>query len=247
VIDLQAVTCCMGSLQFSFELQLPAGQCTAVMGASGSGKSTLLNLLAGFVPISRGRLMLDGRDATHLAPAQRPVTSLFQEHNLFSHLSVFDNVGLGLHPGLRLNESQRQQVNEALVQVGLEGFGKRLPAALSGGERQRVALARSLVRHQPILLLDEPFSALDPARRQDMLHLVDQLRQSMKLTVMLVTHEPRDAESIAQQAVFLHQYQVCLQGPVAQVLTSQEANLMHYLAQPPASTSHHGILQDPID
>ena len=241
MIDLQGVVCCVGDQQFHFELQLPAGQCVAVMGASGTGKSTLLNLIAGFETIRYGKLILDGRNSTHLTPKQRPVTSLFQEHNLFSHLNVFDNVGLGLHPGLRLSQLQRLQVNEALAQVGLAGFGKRLPAELSGGERQRVALARSLVKRRPILLLDEPFSALDPARRQDILKLMDQLRRSKGLTVMLVTHEPKDAVAIAQQIVFLHQRQIYLQGTVMEVLASQKTAVVDYLAHPVTPNSHHTI------
>jgi thiamine transport system ATP-binding protein len=125
--------------------------------------------------------------------------------------------------------------------VGLAGFGKRLPAELSGGERQRVALARSLVKRRPILLLDEPFSALDPARRQDILKLMDQLRRSKGLTVMLVTHEPKDAVAIAQQIVFLHQRQIYLQGTVMEVLASQKTAVVDYLAHPVTPNSHHTI------
>src|SRR5690606_10209232 len=124
---------------------------------SGAGKTTLLNLVAGFEKPESGRILIGGRDVTLLGPAQRPVSMVFQENNLFAHLSVEKNVGLGRSPSLRLKEADRAAIHDALARTGLSGKQKRLPSELSGGERQRVALARVLVRDRPVLLLDEPF------------------------------------------------------------------------------------------
>src|SRR5690606_10892987 len=138
---------------------------------SGAGKSTLLSLIAGFDRPLSGSIHIGGEEVTRRKPADRPVTSLFQEHNLFAHLTAAENVGLGLDPGLRLSAGQQRAVAEALARVGLEGLDKRLPSQLSGGQRQRVTLARSLVRERPLLLLDEPFSALHPGLRLEVLDL----------------------------------------------------------------------------
>jgi len=161
---------------------------TAVMGPSGSGKSTLLAALAGFVP-AEGRILVEGRDISRLDPAARPVTLLFQEHNLFEHLTAFRNVALGLRVSGRLTAAERARAETAMAAAGLEGLGDRMPADLSGGQRGRVALARALLRDRPVLALDEPFAALGPALRRDMLGLVREAGR----TALLVTHHPDDA------------------------------------------------------
>ncbi len=217
-----------------FDLKVAEGGCLALLGPSGAGKSTLLSLIAGFdVPLA-GRVMIGGRDVTNLSPAERPVTSLFQEHNLFAHLTVVDNVGLGLDPGLNLGQVERAAVAEALERVELAGLDARLPAQLSGGQRQRVALARSLVRRKPLLLLDEPFSALDPGLRLGMLDLVDQLRRERGLTVVLVSHNPQDALRIASQTAFLCEGRVLIQGDTRSLFDAAEpAALRSFLGTPP--------------
>ena len=148
----------------------------ALIGPSGGGKTTLLHAIAGFARPIAGTLVFDGYDLLPLGP-ERPLTLLFQEHNLFPHLSAAQNVGIGISPNLRLNAAQTAAVAGALARVGLPGLGNRMPAELSGGQRQRVALARALVRDRPLMLLDEPFSALDPGLRRDMIGLVDALRR----------------------------------------------------------------------
>ncbi|MEQ8357650.1 MAG: thiamine ABC transporter ATP-binding protein [Kiloniellaceae bacterium] len=209
-------------MEMVFDLAVGKGQCLAVLGPSGAGKSTLLNLIAGFERPLAGRVVIAGEDVTVRRPAARPVTSLFQEHNLFAHLSAGQNVGLGLDPGLRLDRTQRQTVAQALARVGLQGFAERRPAQLSGGQRQRVALARSLVRDKPLLLLDEPFSALDPGLRLEMLDLVRQLQEERGLTVVLVTHSPGDALRIAGATAFLSAGQVLAAGPTRTLLEARE-------------------------
>ena len=225
-------------MEMAFELALGRGQCLALLGPSGAGKSTLLSLIAGFERPLAGRVMIDGADVTRWAPAARPVTSLFQEHNLFAHLNAGENVGLGLDPGLRLDAAQQQAVREALARVGLEGLEKRRPAQLSGGQRQRVALARSLAREKPLLLLDEPFSALDPGLRLEMLDLVRQLQDERGLTVVMVSHNPQDALRIAGQTAFVHDGRVLAAGPTRQLLESREpAELRAFLGPSPSPSS----------
>jgi len=205
-----------------FDLALARGGCLALLGPSGAGKSTLLSLIAGFERPLAGRVLIAGQDVTAWKPADRPVTSLFQEHNLFAHLTAAENVGLGLDPGLRLSAGQRQAVDEALARVGLAGLEKRRPAQLSGGQRQRVALARSLARDRPLLLLDEPFSALDPGLRLEMLDLVRQLQVEGGLTVVMVSHNPQDALRIAGETAFVHDGRVVAHGPTRRLLESGE-------------------------
>ena len=207
-----------GSWQVAFDLRVPAGAFAALIGASGAGKSTLLALVGGFETPTSGSIRIGGHDVTTLPPAARPVTTLFQDHNLFAHLTAAQNVGLGLDPGLRLHAGQKAKVSEALARVGLSGMEKRLPGELSGGERQRVALARSLARARPLLLLDEPFAALGPALRRAMLDLVDTLRRETGITVVMVSHEPDDARRVADLTAFMHEGRILTVGPTAQVL-----------------------------
>jgi thiamine transport system ATP-binding protein len=191
------------AMQMRFDLAVETGEFLALIGPSGAGKSTLLSLIAGFDRPESGRILIDGADITRLRPAERPVTLLFQDHNLFGHLSIADNVGLGIDPGLRLDRADRDRVESALAEVGLAGLGSRRPAQLSGGERQRAALALALVRNRPILLLDEPFAALGPALRREMLDLVDRMRRARGLTVLLVSHQPGDARYAADRTAFV--------------------------------------------
>jgi thiamine transport system ATP-binding protein len=212
-----------------FDLAVEAGDCLAVIGPSGAGKSTLLSLIGGFEQALSGQVLVGGEDITRLPAAQRPVTTLFQDHNLFAHLTVAQNVGLGLDPGLRLNTEKHQEVTAALTQVGLGDFEARLPAQLSGGERQRVAIARCLVRRRPVLLLDEPFAALGPAMRQEMLDLVDELRRDAGLTIVMVTHDPQDAARIATRTAFLAEGRVVQVDQTTRLLASNDPAIRAYL------------------
>jgi thiamine transport system ATP-binding protein len=188
-------------MRFSFTAQ--AGERLAILGPSGAGKSTLLSLIGGFLPINQGSLMMNGADHTHSVPSARPVSMLFQENNLFPHLTVQQNLGLGLHPGLKLTREQQQQVAGIAEQTGLQDMLARLPGQLSGGQRQRVALARCLLRNQPILLLDEPFSALDPALRSEMLQLVRSVCETRNITLLMVSHSLEDAQQIAPRSLVI--------------------------------------------
>lgn len=212
-ITLDQVAFSYGDARFLFDATCPAGSITAIMGPSGSGKSTLLNLVAGFEDPQSGILRIGGKAMNRLAPADRPVSMIFQENNLFAHLDVEKNVGLGRSPALKLSQEDRQAVAEALAAVGLAGKERRLPRELSGGERQRVAIARALVRNRPVLLLDEPFASLGPALRVEMLDEIRDLHARQKMTVLFVTHHPDDAERLADRVLFLEDGRVAAQGP----------------------------------
>lgn len=202
-IELEDVVFGFDGAKMHFRLSIEAGAVVAIMGASGSGKTTLLNLIAGFEQPEAGRILIGGRDMTGSPPSSRPVSMVFQENNLFAHLDVSANVGLGRSPSLRLSASDRNDVTAALDHVGLAGKEARLPGELSGGERQRVALARVLLRRQPVLLLDEPFASLGPGLRREMITLLSDLHARIGMTILMVTHHPEDARAIADTVAFL--------------------------------------------
>lgn len=203
MLTLNKLTYLYDHLPMRFDLQLEAGERVAILGPSGAGKSTLLSLVAGFLQSTSGQITLNGENHSHTPPAKRPVSMLFQENNLFSHLTVRQNMGLGLHPGLKLTSTQQKALQDIARQVGLEECLDRLPSQLSGGQRQRVALARCLLRSQPILLLDEPFSALDPALRSEMLNLLDKVCREQNLTLLMVSHNLDDAARVAQRTLLI--------------------------------------------
>lgn len=201
-----------------YDLVVPHGALATLIGPSGGGKTTLLLAVAGFARPASGTVSFDGRDITDLPPAKRPLSILFQEHNLFPHLSAAQNVGLGLDPRLRLNAGQKLRVAEALERVELGDIGRRRPGELSGGQRQRVALARAIVRDRPLMLLDEPFTGLDPGLRRDMIALVDALRRERRLTVVMAIHTPADAAGVADLMVFIDEGRVAAAGPPDDIL-----------------------------
>ncbi len=220
MIDLDHLTFRYEDLHMDFSLHVPRGSFTAIIGPSGGGKSTLLNLIAGFERPLSGTLTIDGKNMSGLSPALRPVNMIFQDHNAFAHLDVFANVALGISPSLKLTETQKQDVADALARIGLGQLSTRKPGDLSGGERQRIAIARALVRHKPVLLLDEPFAALGPALRRDMLLLIKNLQAEKSLTVVMVTHQPEDAKSAADHTAFLSDGHIIACRPTAELFAS---------------------------
>ena len=234
MLKLTDVTLLYQHLPMRFTLTAQQGEMIAILGPSGAGKSTLLNLIAGFLPPARGEMTINGQDHTHTPPSQRPVSMLFQENNLFTHLTVRQNIGLGMDPGLKLTAKQRQKCDAIAQQMGLTELSDRLPGELSGGQRQRVALARCLVREQPILLLDEPFSALDPALRQEMLQLVKDVCQQKQLTMLMVSQSVEDAASIAPRAVVIADGRIAWDGETQALLSgnASASALLGIHAQP---------------
>ena len=174
---------------------------TAVVGPSGSGKSTLLAAIAGFLQPVSGDILWRDASLLSMPPARRPVGILFQDNNLFPHLTLFQNVGLGLAPQLRLSEPQSKQVENVLERVGLSGLMDSRPGEVSGGQQSRAALARALIQERPVVCLDEPFAALGPGQRQEMLALAAEMLAGR--TVLLVTHDPQEARGFAEDAIFV--------------------------------------------
>ncbi|MFZ9836994.1 MAG: ABC transporter ATP-binding protein [Opitutaceae bacterium] len=180
-------------------LTIAAGEFLTLLGPSGCGKTTLLRMIAGFEAPTAGRIRLGGEDITAVPPHQRPVNQVFQGYALFPHLTVRGNVAFGLRMrGVAPAELERR-VGEALVLVSLEGLGERFPHELSGGQRQRVAVARAVVCRPQVLLLDEPFSALDAKLRQSMRAELQALQRRLGMTFVLVTHDQDEALALSDR------------------------------------------------
>lgn len=203
MLTLEGVKLQRDGFSFSAKVSIGTGKKVAVIGPSGAGKSTLLDVVSGFAAPDAGRVVWNGDDLTNISPDKRPVTTIFQDHNVFPHLSVVQNVSLGIRPSLRVDPGESDRVSHALDKVGLQGFEDRKPGALSGGQQSRVALARMLVQRHPIVLLDEPFAALGPALRGEMLDLVAQLASDISATLLMVSHNPEDAKRIADETVLI--------------------------------------------
>ena len=197
-----------GDTSMCFDLEVNQGEILSVIGSSGSGKTTLLNLIAGFNQSTSGEILLNNKDVSQLSIAERPVTTVFQEHNLFPHLDVYTNVAIGVTPSLTLDKDEVGRVYESLESVGLKDLATRKPSQLSGGQRQRVALARALVRKQEILLLDEPLAALGPAMREEIITLIKMLVAEKNMVALFVSHQPSDAFLASKRCAFIHKGEV---------------------------------------
>ena len=192
----------LGEQTWQHHLQVEAGELVVIMGGSGSGKSTLLNAIAGFLPVASGSILVKGQAIQDLPPEERPVSYLFQQQNFFEHLSIETNLKLGFAKG-KPSQAEWQQVLKACDLLEVTPLLKRLPSKLSGGQQQRLALIRSVLRPMPVVLLDEPFSALDDELRQVAgKWLQDEIKNSGRVA-LLVTHRQADAEALADQLLIL--------------------------------------------
>jgi sulfate transport system ATP-binding protein len=197
-------------------VHVPSGALMALLGPSGSGKSTLLRVIAGLEKPDTGEVFISERDATTLRPQQRGVGFVFQHYAPFTHMPVADNVAFGLTVRRRPKQEIRDRVHELLELVQLEGLGKRYPAQLSGGQRQRMALARALAVEPEVLLLDEPFGALDARVRQELRDWLRRLHDEVHVTTVFVTHDQEEAMQIADHIVLVNH------GRVEQIGTPQD-------------------------
>ena len=183
--------------------RLERGARAAVIGPSGAGKSTLLSVIAGFLRPVAGRVIWVDEDLADVPPGKRPLSILFQDQNLFPHLTISENLAMGLRPDMRLSVEEKARIETVIQRVGLAGMANRRPAQLSGGQMGRAALARALLRARPLLLLDEPFAALGPALKAEMLELVDEVADETGATVLMVTHDPKDALSFSTKTILV--------------------------------------------
>jgi sulfate/thiosulfate transport system ATP-binding protein len=218
-ISVESVTKQFGSFLAldDINLEVKAGSLVALLGPSGSGKSTLLRAIAGLEPPDAGRIYLNGRDATHLSVQDRNIGFLFQNYALFKHLTVRDNIAFGLDIRKTPKSKIKGRVDELLELVQLPGLGNRYPSQLSGGQRQRVALARSLAVQPAVLLLDEPFGALDAKVRKDLRSWLRDLIKRVQLTTVFVTHDQEEAMEVSDEIVVMSQGKIEQVGSPAHV------------------------------
>ena len=190
-----------GGFSVQCDFSLKTGSHLSLFGPSGSGKSSVLLGLAGFLPIINGDLVYDDKSILKIEPKDRPFDLLFQENNLFPHLTVSRNILLGLGAKAKMDLQNSHIVNEILDLVGLYKERNRLPQDISGGQRSRAAIARSLIRKKPILLLDEPFAALDFELKNEILALLLRVTRKNNLSIILVSHDPRDVQYLGGDVV----------------------------------------------
>ncbi|MGZ4395019.1 MAG: sulfate/molybdate ABC transporter ATP-binding protein [Gaiellaceae bacterium] len=193
-------------------VEVETGSLTALLGPSGSGKSTLLRVIAGLEVPGTGTVLLDGRDVTGLPPQERGIGFVFQHYAAFKHMTVADNVAFGLTIRKRPKSEIRERVAELLALVQLSPFGDRYPAQLSGGQRQRMALARALAVEPSVLLLDEPFGALDARVRKELRVWLRRLHDRSKVTTVIVTHDQEEAMEVAERIVVMNEGRIEQEG-----------------------------------
>jgi sulfate transport system ATP-binding protein len=198
-------------------IEVPDGSLTALLGPSGSGKSTLLRAIAGLETLDAGRVVIDGEDVSAKPTQKREVGFVFQHYAAFKHMTVYENVGFGLKIRKWKKDKIRERVDELLNLVQLPGLADRYPSQLSGGQRQRMALARALAVQPQVLLLDEPFGALDAKVRKDLRTWLRNLHEEMNVTTIFVTHDQEEAMDVAGQLVVMNQGRVEQSGSAAEL------------------------------
>ena len=221
------------SFTLSAQFLLEKSGVISVIGPSGAGKSSLLNAIAGYSKITDGHISWKETPIHMKEASARPIATLFQDNNLFPHLTIQRNLALAVTQWPWLSSKHKLIVQKTLNSIGLSGFEDRLPSKLSGGERSRAALARVLLQDRPILLLDEPFSALGPGLKDEMLDLVSQIANERNLLVMIVTHDPKDAVRVSKQTLTVIDGKV--EGPVStnRALNKKSGPLSEYLQKNP--------------
>lgn len=227
------------------DFDVPSGSLTALLGPSGSGKSTLLRAIAGLDQPDTGTITINGRDVTGISPQRRGIGFVFQHYAAFKHLTVRDNVGFGLRIRKRPKAEIKEKVDNLLEVVGLSGFQTRYPNQLSGGQRQRMALARALAVDPQVLLLDEPFGALDAKVREDLRAWLRRLHDEVHVTTVLVTHDQSEALDVADRIAVLNKGRIEQVGSPTDVYdTPANAFVMSFLG---AVSSLNGSLVRPHD
>ena len=200
----------------NINIQVHEGEFVTMLGPSGCGKSTILRTLGGFLKIDEGEILLDDQAIQDLPPEKRPTAMVFQSYNLWPHMTVYENLMFGLKIRKVPKAIMKKEADEALKLVGMEGYGKKYPNQLSGGQQQRVAIARALLLKPSVLLLDEPFSALDAKIRQQMREELKRIQEELNITVVFVTHDQEEAMALSHRIVVMNK------GVIEQVGTPEE-------------------------
>ena len=200
----------------NINIQVHEGEFVTMLGPSGCGKSTILRTLGGFLKIDGGEILLDDQAIQDLPPEKRPTAMVFQSYNLWPHMTVYENLMFGLKIRKVPKAVMQKEADEALKLVGMEGYGKKYPNQLSGGQQQRVAIARALLLKPSVLLLDEPFSALDAKIRQQMREELKRIQEELNITVVFVTHDQEEAMALSHRIVVMNK------GVIEQVGTPEE-------------------------
>lgn len=213
------------------DLSVEKGAKVALLGPSGAGKSTLLSAIAGFHDLDRGTIHLNGQSISDKSPGKRRIAMVFQDQNLFPHLSAFDNVALAVSSGLKLSKADRKAVESALNRVGLGDLSLRKPGQLSGGQQARVTLARVVLQECDLILLDEPFGALGPSLRSEMLKLVGKICAETGRGLLMVTHDPEDAQSLCPETILVAEGEASGPFSTKDILANPPKALSDYLSR----------------
>jgi thiamine transport system ATP-binding protein len=218
-----------GNTKFGYDFSLKQGEILAVLGSSGSGKSTLADLIAGFEHPISGDILIDSQSVLQLPPNKRKVSYVFQSNNLFSHLTVLENLALAFRPSGKISKEEKTQIVESLKKVSLEDYSHRLPNDLSIGQQQRVALARAALRDSHVLVLDEPFSALDPGLRIQLGEWIQKLVPQFSMACLLITHHPDEALRLSEKTIFIDHGQQISYDDTKKVLSSSHSAIKQFI------------------
>lgn len=231
MLTLTDVTWLYQHLPMRFSLTIAAGEQIAILGPSGAGKSTLLSLVAGFLAPASGSIVINGVDHTRTPPSARPVSMLFQENNLFSHLTAGQNIALGMHPGMKLDAAQKQRLREITERVGLADMLDRLPTQLSGGQRQRVAIARAIALRPPLLILDEAVSALDVSVRRQILELLVEIQRETAVACVFVSHDLAVIRAVCHRVAIMEAGRIVEIGRTANIVSTPQSSTARTLIE----------------
>ncbi|MEN9246264.1 MAG: sulfate ABC transporter ATP-binding protein, partial [Thermostichales cyanobacterium SRBZ-1_bins_19] len=247
-ITIEGVSKRFGDFQalYPTDLTIATGSLVALLGPSGSGKSTLLRLIAGLETPDTGRIWLTGRDATHTRVQERNIGFVFQHYALFKHMTVRQNIAFGLEIRKLPKPEIEKRVNELLDLIQLTGYGERYPSQLSGGQRQRVALARALAVQPQVLLLDEPFGALDAKVRKELRAWLRRLHDEMHVTTVFVTHDQEEAMEVSDQIVVMNHGRIEQVGSPAEVYDHPATPFVMSFIGPVNVLSAHSQLLHPV-
>lgn len=222
MIKLENISIKLDNFRTKFTVEINKGEWVGIIGQSGAGKSTFLNLIAGFAQPEVGSLLINNIEMRNLPASKRSISSLFQDNNLFPHLSVYQNIAIAIKPNLKLHENEKGEIYEIIEYLNLSSKIHSSIGTLSGGERQRVALGRVMSSDKKILLLDEPFSQLDPNLRIEMLELIKKIREKKKITIIMAIHTPAEAID------FVSRFLLIKEGEVLRELEPQDYRIDLY-------------------